>query len=321
MEKRTSLAKYAFAIVTASILWTCGTKSDEGNDLSDSSDLKDASTASMLVQNAPTPALKVLFFGDSGKGNQEQAATAAAMTKHCAAAGCDMALLLGDNIYPVGVTSVHDKQFQTKFEEPYKDLNLIFHVILGNHDTYSGPAGINAELDYSNISSKWRMPSRYYHFKEGNAEFFALDTNTILDEAAQIQWLEESLQASTARWKVIYGHHPIYSIGDHGTHGNDQARYRTQLEPIICKYKAVYLSGHEHLMQLNALPCGGTAIVAGAAAERKPPYEKTIKKQKETLKFFTRDQLGFGYATFTEDAITIDFLDENSESLYSYRIN
>ena len=63
------------------------------------------------------------------------------------------------------------------------------------------------------------------------------------------------------------------------------------------------------------------AIVAGAAAERTTPYEKTIKKQKDTLKFFTRDQLGFGYATFTEDAITIDFLDENSESLYSYRIN
>ena len=74
-------------------------------------------------------------------------------------------------------------------------------------------------------------------------------------------------------------------------------------------------------MQLNALPCGGTAIVAGAAAERKAPYEKTIKKQKDTLKFFTRDQLGFGYATFTDDSIVIDFLDENSEQLYSYRID
>ena len=61
MDNRTSLAKYALAIVTASSLWTCGTRFGEGTDLSDSGDLKTVSPASMLVQNAPTPALKVLF--------------------------------------------------------------------------------------------------------------------------------------------------------------------------------------------------------------------------------------------------------------------
>ena len=95
--------------------------------------------------------LKVLFFGDSGKGNDEQRATAAAMTEHCAKYRCDLGLMLGDNIYPNGVTSVDDPQFQSKFEEPLRNLDLKFNVILGNHDMHSGPAGMRAQIEYSKI--------------------------------------------------------------------------------------------------------------------------------------------------------------------------
>ena len=269
--------------------------------------------------------LKVLFFGDSGKGNAEQRATATAMTQHCAKFGCDFGLMLGDNIYPDGVTSVDDPQFQTKFEEPLRDLDLKFNVILGNHDMHSGPAGMRAQIEYSKISKKWSMPARYYSFTEGNVEFFALDTNTYRKDQEQIKWLANSLANSQARWRVVLGHHPIYSVGDHGyldfLEGKSQKKLRNALEPILCKHKALYLSGHEHLIQVNQLPCGITTVVAGAAAERKAPYQDKIASQKDTLRYYSTNELGFGYATFTDEAIRLSFVNEKSEVLYNYEIN
>lgn len=268
--------------------------------------------------------LKVLFFGDSGKGNDEQRATAAAMTEHCAKYRCDFGLMLGDNIYPDGVTSVDDPQFQTKFEEPLRNLDLKFNVILGNHDMHSGPAGMRAQIEYSKISKKWSMPARYYSFTEGNVEFFALDTNTYRKDQEQIQWLAKALENSQARWRVVLGHHPIYSVGDHGVldfiEGKSQKKLRKALEPLLCKHKAIYLAGHEHLMQVNQLPCGVTTVVAGAAAERKIPYKEKIASQKDTLRYYSTNELGFGYATFTDDAIRLSFINEKSEVLYNYEI-
>ena len=268
--------------------------------------------------------LKVLFFGDSGKGNAEQRATAAAMTEHCAKYRCDFGLMLGDNIYPDGVTSVDDPQFQSKFEEPLQHLNLKFNVILGNHDMHSGPAGMRAQIEYSKVSKKWSMPARYYNFTQGNVEFFALDTNTYRKDQEQIQWLTQALANSQARWRVVLGHHPIYSVGDHGfldpVAGKSQKKLRKTLEPLLCKHKALYLSGHEHLMQVNQLPCGITTVVAGAAAERKAPYKDKVADQKDTLRYYSTNELGFGYATFTDDAMRLSFVNEKSEVLYNYEI-
>ena len=274
---------------------------------------------------APADSLKILFFGDSGKGNDEQLLTAQAMTRHCASHGCDMALLLGDNIYPDGVTSVDDPQFETKFEQPYKDLNFIFHVVLGNHDMHSGPAGMRAEIEYSKVSRKWRMPDRYYSFKAGAAEFFALDTNTYRHDSAQASWLSNALNESQAKWKIVMGHHPLYSTGNHGyldwAEGKSQLKLRKALQPLLCKHKVLYLSGHEHMMQLNALPCGVTSVVAGAAAERKTPYANKIEDQKDTLRYYSTDSLGFGYATVSEDELKLTFISEDNQVLFRYDVN
>ena len=57
------------------------------------------------------------------------------------------------------------------------------------------------------------MPAAYYTFQAGAVQFFALDTDLISE--AQLRWLTESLDKSVATWKVVYGHHPIYSAGQH----------------------------------------------------------------------------------------------------------
>lgn len=67
---------------------------------------------------ASAEAVQFVAFGDSGNATPNQAAVGEAMGKVCAERGCDLALMLGDNFYASGVTSVDDEQFQSKFTCP-----------------------------------------------------------------------------------------------------------------------------------------------------------------------------------------------------------
>ena len=40
-------------------------------------------------------------------------------------------------------------------------------------------------------------------------QFFALDTQSVALSARQLERLDTELSRSQARWKVVYGHHPI----------------------------------------------------------------------------------------------------------------
>jgi 3',5'-cyclic AMP phosphodiesterase CpdA len=100
------------------------------------------------------------------------------------------------------------------------------------------------------------MPHRYYTLGAGPVRLFALDTDEgtagklFFKQAwsdAQAQWLDSALAtAGPATWKIVYGHHPIFSDGHHG----DSSRLRKKLLPILEKHKVdVVLSGHDHDLQ------------------------------------------------------------------------
>ena len=87
----------------------------------------------------PAPYVRFIALGDIGTGSDLQASVADAAAAICGVEGCDFALLLGDNFYQCGVTSIEDEQFQTTFEAMYDDPNLAmpFNAILGNHAYYA----------------------------------------------------------------------------------------------------------------------------------------------------------------------------------------
>jgi hypothetical protein len=182
---------------------------------------------------------RFIAIGDAGKGNATQREVAVAMRDVCAAKGCDFVLMLGDNIYDAGVDSITDSQWQTKFEEPYHDIDLPFYVALGNHDN-GGNLIIDApgignefdkgkiEVDYTAVSTKWTMPATHYTFTAGNVGFIVLDTNSILwgDETYgdQAAWLPSALvEVADKRWIFTAGHHPYRSNGQHGSAGDYDA--------------------------------------------------------------------------------------------------
>lgn len=86
---------------------------------------------------------------------------------------------------------------------------------------------------------------RYYTFKKGDVQFFALDSNYM--DPTQLDWIQQQLRESNAKWKIAYFHHPLYSDGRF--HGSD-VDLRNQLMPIFEKYGVnVVMSGHDHVYE------------------------------------------------------------------------
>ncbi|HYF04031.1 MAG TPA: metallophosphoesterase, partial [Patescibacteria group bacterium] len=170
------------------------------------------------------PAVKFLVIGDWGAGGSFQRSIAQQMLLKAEAETPQFVLSTGDNIYPNGVDSTTDRQWDTKFKNVYTGvaLELPWYAVLGNHDYRLSP---EAQVEYSKVNPRWNMPERYYTFKEEfpdapMVDFFALDTQKILtdksERAVQAKWLGEQLAKSTARWKIVVGHHMIRSHGIYG---------------------------------------------------------------------------------------------------------
>jgi len=230
----------------------------------------------------------VVLVGDAGKGNQGQRDVAVAVRDWCASRPCDFVAYLGDNLYPDGAKSADDPIFVEKFEQPWADVNLPFYVALGNHDHYGDP---DAELAYAKTSTKWIQPARYFNFSKGPAEFFVIDTGKGEDGEVpeeQRAWLAAGLAASTASWRVVYGHHPIHSGG---LHGDGKVMIDT-VEPVLQAGKAdFYFCGHDHDLELIDDGSAPVEIVSGGGASL-----REVKGPGPGSRYLA-STLGFGYLT------------------------
>ncbi|WP_091533844.1 metallophosphoesterase [Fontimonas thermophila] len=150
-----------------------------------------------------------------------------------------------------------------------------------------------------NVSKKWNMPARYYRFtaplsSQGNdfvinipagypalppvageplVEFFSLDSSPLTSIVAdpdprwshltygptQLQWFQQGLMNSRARWKIAFAHHPYISNGLHGNAGNydgvdpnlpgtsNGRPWKEFLEDSACAMGLdFFMAGHDH---------------------------------------------------------------------------
>src|SRR5690606_54702 len=142
-------------------------------------------------------------------------------------------------------------------------------------------------------SETWRMPARYYEvdlneFGEGDSDKMALvglDTNVYTEDVEQQTWLKERLNRATARWKLAFGHHPIFSYGEHGT----SEELSAVLQEEFCKTIDIYFAGHDHDLQLLEGDCKTLFVISGASAKLRPTEVGPMTK-------FALSTLGFVYA-------------------------
>lgn len=248
---------------------------------------------------------RFLIIGDWGAGDSGQRRVAVAMKKHCETRACDFIVTVGDNFYPSGVKSVSDSQWTKKFTDIYTDLGLGFYPSLGNHD-YDG--NVDAQIAYTTQSKiPWHMPSRYYQFRKDNTEFFAIDTEDFTDK--QREWLANGLKKSDARWKIVFGHRPIYSYGLHG----DNQKLEKSLLPILRESAHWYLAGHDHDKQVLKDESQLKFLVCGTGHETRP-----VSSGNRT--FYSASTLGFCRMDLDETTAQLNIYGLDGKSEYSLAV-
>jgi tartrate-resistant acid phosphatase type 5 len=284
-----------------------------------------------------TQRVSFIAIGDTGEGNTDQRKVAEAMRDVCAARGCDFVLMLGDNIYDRGVIGVDDPQWQQKFEDPYRDVDLPFYAALGNHD-YGGSIlipipGLGNEWDrgmhevsYSQHSTKWIMPAHHYTFTHGHVGFIVLDTNSLMwsDTTYGDQktwWPTALLDVQDSEWVFVVGHHPYRSNGSHGNAGNydtpegipnplpnlNGASLKQFFDDVVCGTGDAYFSGHDHSRQWLDMPaslCGTELIVSGAGCK-----VSTIQERGNQKFYQDASEPGFMYVDIVGKKFTGVFYD------------
>lgn len=276
--------------------------------------------------------LQFIALGDTGTGEEMQYKVAAAIKKKCETSGCDMVLLLGDNIYMDGVSSDNDSQFQSKFELPYQYIDLPFYAVLGNHDYGGNGAGFEIEkslhqVEYSKHSKKWKMPKRFYMIHTHNVSFFALDTNAQLfgHDDSQKETVTKWLVEDDSLWRIAFGHHPYKSNGPHGNAGSYEGlanipivsgeKVKDFAEAVWCGKVDIYLSGHDHSRQWLDSDCNSTKLVVSGAGA------KTTQLSERNPYLFQADTPGFLYVSISGDALTAEFLNADAEVEFSWQLH
>jgi hypothetical protein len=91
----------------------------------------------------------------------------------------------------------------------------------GNHDCNSDTPGCGCSnfCECTNYTDNFVLPTHNpagneltYSFDAGDAHFVAIDSNCNGTEETVQDWIREDLHASDKTWKILYFHHPIYSV-------------------------------------------------------------------------------------------------------------
>jgi 3',5'-cyclic AMP phosphodiesterase CpdA len=222
-------------------------------------------------------------------GIEPQQQTAEYMAAYATKYPLDFIVSVGDNFYDNGVTGVDDLHWTHSFENVYRDSSLFapWYVILGNHD-YRG--SIEAQMAYrSPNSDRWKLPAKNYvktWTRDGvKLAMVFIDTSPTEDQyyeeekyrrvwqedsAAQKAWFRAVMDTLKADYRVVVGHHPLYSGGKRM--GAKTQSHLDHWGPLFAKYRVrTYLCGHEHdLQHITATLSGGHIldhVVTGAGSE------------------------------------------------------
>ncbi|KAL5748725.1 hypothetical protein ACOSQ2_026022 [Xanthoceras sorbifolium] len=279
--------------------------------------------------------LSFLVLGDWGRrGDYNQSQVALQMGRIGEKLDIDFVVSTGDNFYEDGLTGENDSNFEESFSNIYtaNSLQKQWYSVLGNHD-YRGDALAQLSPFLRKIDSRW-LCLRSFIVDTELAEIFFMDTTPFVkmyftdEEGHTYDWrgitsrkayishlvkdLDLALRESTAKWKIVIGHHAIRSIGHHG----DTQELIKHILPLLKIYDVdFYMNGHDHCLEHisdTESPIQFLTSGAGSKAWRGDVDEVN----RDGLKFFYDGQ-GFMSVELTPTQAQIVFYDVFGQVLHS----
>lgn len=287
---------------------------------------------------ASLSALNFIAMGDWGRnGEDHQKQVAMQLGKTAAEIRAQFIIATGDNFYPSGVISEQDPLWKYSFEDIYTAFSLQWdwYPVLGNHDYKSNP---DAQVAYSKISRRWKMPARYYSKlipipgdTASKVLFLFIDTNPLIpefyvnaeygphvktqDSSKQKKWIAKELSTTDPKikWKIVVGHHPMFTGGSR-TDGYDTKAIRRSLKPIFDKYGVdIYLAGHEHSLQHLMADTKTQHFISGAASEKTAVHFTPESKM-------VASEYGFLIFSVTGKQLLVQTIDADGKLIYNTSI-
>lgn len=256
-----------------------------------------------------TECVNLMLVADHGSRSSTQSRVAAGMAKQAKRKEPVAIAAVGDNIYGSGAEG-KESLIVSWFSDVYlkhSALKRPWYVVTGNHDWYSDA---RVERDFTKSSSNkggyWQMPGFWYQHTfisktSGlKVDCFFIDTQIWVGASAvskylgswakkeQKKWLEGVLEGSSAQWKIVLGHHPVYSRGSHGV--TDEMF--KELDPMMRRHGVqAFIAGHDHSKHLIEYE-GLSYVVNGAGG--KDPRNPSNEYPKGSL---VEDHQNPGFAT------------------------
>lgn len=286
--------------------------------------------------------LRFIVTGDAGSTHSQLRAGMLAVMQQ---QKIDGILLVGDNFYPCGVASLNDPQW-SKITEHFGPTHLPIYAILGNHDygdpqEHAGKGGYTtcghpdpqAEIAASGRVPGWHFPARNYVIESPLVDFVMSDTEPValgfatpfngsLTAEQERQWIATAVAHEHARWRIVVGHHTIYSSGMHGrTNGPTQERVRALL-PVMKEHGVdLYICGHDHDMELigHLQHRGGEPLflVSGAGSGLDEIRPRKAAGEPPTIYPplpATHAYLGFAVLEITNERLSISFFNSAGQA-------
>lgn len=205
--------------------------------------------------------------------------------------------------------------------------SYLTYVTLGNHDWETSRDGGFAQIRFHEQAESFYMDGPFYTVKppagNGDIELFIVDTSMILastdvyadylnDDGSEVvtdeieppdyhteplteaernqpEWLEAALKNSSAKWKLVIAHHPVWSSS--GSKFEQARVLRELLLPAMCRYADAYIVGHDHTLEIHTDDCSAALgektklplvqIVSGAAAKQRPVHRTFMAQQEQ----------------------------------------
>ncbi|GMI87480.1 purple acid phosphatase 3 [Hibiscus trionum] len=287
----------------------------------------------------PDGSLSFLVVGDWGRrGLYNQSQVALQMGIIGEKLDIDFIISTGDNFYDNGLTGVDDPAFHESFTDIYTapSLQKQWYTVLGNHD-YRGNVEAQLSPILRKMDSRW-LCLRSFILNAGPemAEFFFVDTTPFvssyfIDPKEHVyDWkgilprknylnnllmeVESALRESTAKWKIVVGHHTIKSAGQNGnTH-----ELAIHLLPLLQAYEVdLYINGHDHCLQHISSRQSGIQFMTSGGGSKAWRGDVGTWNNPQEMKLY-HDGQGFMSVEMTQTQVDIKFYDVFGSVLHKW---